>query len=106
MKQEIIDKVKKFVEERNWDQFHTGENLAKALIVEAAELLELYQWKNEVTDLEQLKEEVADVFLYAIMISDKYQLNIEEIILKKLKQNGEKYPVEKAYGKSDKYNKL
>ena len=103
---EIINRLNKFVADRNWDQFHSGENLAKALIVEAAELLELYQWKHEVTDLDKLKEEVADVFLYAIMISEKYQFNIEEIIMNKLIKNEEKYPVDKAYGKSNKYNEF
>jgi NTP pyrophosphatase (non-canonical NTP hydrolase) len=106
MKPEIIERIKQFVRERDWDQFHTGENLAKALIIEAAELLELFQWKHEITDCEGLKEELADVFIYAVMLSEKYGLNIEEIILKKLKQNEAKYPVEKAFGKSNKYNEL
>ncbi|NLD26740.1 MAG: nucleotide pyrophosphohydrolase, partial [Acholeplasmataceae bacterium] len=70
MKPEIIEKIMKFVQERDWDQFHTGENLAKALIIEAAELLELFQWKQELTDYEGLQEELADVFIYAIMLSE------------------------------------
>jgi NTP pyrophosphatase (non-canonical NTP hydrolase) len=106
MNNEIISRITKFVEERNWDQFHSGENLAKALIIEAAELLELFQWKHEISNLEGLKDELADVFIYAIMLSKKYDLNIEEIITAKLKRNEEKYPVSKAYGRSNKYNEL
>lgn len=96
----------KFVQERDWDQFHTGENLAKALIIEAAELLELFQWKQELTDYEGLQEELADVFIYAIMLSEKYNLDIETIIRNKMTKNEAKYPVAKAFGKSNKYNEL
>lgn len=106
MNRTIIDKINRFTEERNWEQFHSGENLAKALIIEAAELLEKYQWKQETEDIEGLKEELADVFLYAIMIAEKYGFDIEEIINAKIEKNARKYPVTKAYGKSDKYNNL
>lgn len=106
MKQELIDRVNRFVRERDWEQFHEGEHLAKALIIEAAELLELYQWKHEVTDIEKLKDELADVFVYGIMLSEKYQFNIEEIIHHKMSKNEQKYPVDKAYGKNNKYNEL
>lgn len=103
---EIHEKIKKFVSERDWNKFHTGENLAKSLIIEAAELLELYQWQEETINIEGLKEELADVMIYAIMIADHYRFDLKEIILNKIKINEEKYPVSKAYGKSDKYNQL
>jgi NTP pyrophosphatase (non-canonical NTP hydrolase) len=106
MNRTIIDKINRFTEERNWEQFHSGENLAKALIIEAAELLEKYQWKQETEDIEGLKEELADVFLYAIMIAEKYGFDIDEIINAKIDKNARKYPVAKAYGKSDKYSNL
>jgi len=103
---EVIKRIRKFTKDRNWEQFYTGENLAKSLVLEAAELLELYQWNKEVKDIERLKEELADVLIYSLMIADKYNLNIEEIIMSKMDKNEKKYPVEKAYGKSDKYNEL
>ena len=103
---ETVDKIKTFIHERNWEQFHTGENLAKSLVLEAGELLELYQWSNELSDIEGLKEELADVFIYALDILNKYNLDLNDIIQKKIIKNAKKYPVDKAYGKSDKYNKL
>jgi NTP pyrophosphatase (non-canonical NTP hydrolase) len=106
MNQEILKKIRQFTEERNWGQFHTGENLAKSLIIEAAELLELYQWDCETDKLQELKDELADVMIYGIMLADKYGFDIEQIILEKMKKNEEKYPVSKAYGKSNKYNEL
>lgn len=106
LNQEVIDRIKKFTVDRNYEQFHTGENLAKSLVLEASELLELYQWTNEVKDVNDLKDELADVFVYAIQILNKYNLDINEIILNKMTKNEKKYPVEKAYGKSNKYNEL
>ncbi|HHX79774.1 MAG TPA: nucleotide pyrophosphohydrolase [Acholeplasmataceae bacterium] len=106
MNQKILNKIREFTKARNWEQFHTGENLAKSLIIEAAELLELYQWDNKTDKLQEMKEELADVMIYAIMLADKYGFDIEEIILAKIKKNEEKYPVSKAYGKSNKYNEL
>ncbi len=104
--QETVDIIRKFTTDRNWEQYHSGENLAKSLVLEASELLELYQWSSEVKDIELLKEELADVLVYAIDILDKYHFDINEIIQKKMEKNAKKYPVEKAYGKSDKYNEL
>ena len=69
-------------------------------------LLELYQWKDEVSDIEKLKEELADILVYSIMISEKYGFNIEDIIMSKMTKNERKYPIEKSYGKSNKYNEL
>ena len=106
MKQDILNKIREFTEARNWRQFHTGVNLAKSLVIEAAELLELYQWSEEASKQEALKEELADVFIYAIMLADRYGFDIEEIILEKMEKNERKYPVSKAYGKSNKYDEL
>ena len=104
--EETMKIVRDFTIDRNWQQYHSGENLAKSLVLEASELLELYQWSSEVEDIERLKEELADVFVYALDILDKYNLDINEIIQKKMEKNAKKYPVDKAYGKSDKYTKL
>lgn len=106
MDKEILKKIIEFRDNRNWSKFHSGENLSKALIIEAAELLELFQWKHEVENVEKLKEELADVLIYACLISDKYNLDIDEIILEKIKKNSEKYPISKSYGSSKKYNEL
>ena len=103
---ETVKIIKDFTKDRNWEQFHTGENLAKSLVLEASELLELYQWSSEVKSIDSLKEELADVFVYAIDILNKYNFDINEIIQEKMKKNAKKYPVEKAFGKSDKYNEL
>lgn len=94
----------KFRDDRDWSQFHTGENLAKSICIEAAELLEVYQWDHKEKSLDKVKEELADVFLYATLMADHYHLNIEEIMLEKLKKNEEKYPVEMVKGSSKKYN--
>lgn len=106
MDKEILKKIIEFRDNRNWSKFHSGENLSKALIIEAAELLELFQWKHEVENVEKLKEELADVLIYACLIADKYNLDIDEIILEKIKKNSEKYPISKSYGSSKKYNEL
>ncbi len=102
---EVIQRVLQFRDSRNWSQFHTPENLSKSIVIEASELLELFQWSSEV-DQTELSDELADVFVYAILLMNHYGLNFEEIIFNKIKKNEEKYPVEKAYGKSTKYNKL
>ena len=92
---------------RDWVQFHNSKDLAIALNLEASELLELFLWKgNEDVNKDKLSEELADVFMYAILLSNKHHLNIMDIIREKIKLNNEKYPVEKAKGKSDKYNLL
>jgi NTP pyrophosphatase (non-canonical NTP hydrolase) len=103
---DIIDKLVKFRDERNWKQFHSPDNLAKSIVIEAAELLENYQWQSKETDLNNVKEEIADIMAYCLLLCDYYQIDYKEILLDKIKKNEEKYPVEKAYGKSDKYNKL
>ena len=103
LKQEIV----KFTQERDWDQFHNGKDLALALSIEAAELNEAFLWKDASdVNIEKVKEELADIFNYAILMADKYNLDIKQIILDKLKRNAEKYPVDKAYGSAKKYNEL
>lgn len=104
--EKIIKEIIKFSKERNWEQFHTGANLAKSISIESGELLELFQWKDEPTDIEKLKDELADVIIYSIMLSNKYDFNIKEIVENKIKKNTEKYPISKSYGKSKKYTEL
>lgn len=102
----LTKKIIEFRDERNWNQFHTPENLAKSIAIEAAELLENYQWQNPDIDLENVKDEIADIFMYVLLFVDKYDFDIKEVVLEKLAKNEKKYPVSKAYGKSDKYDKL
>ena len=101
----IINELRQFSKERDWDQFHTPENLAKSISIEAGELLECFQWNNNFNK-EEVCEELADVFSYCFMMADKLNVNPEEILLKKIEKNRKKYPVEKAKGVSTKYNKL
>ena len=106
MKQETIDLIRKFTEDRDWDQFHSPANLAKSIVIEAAELLECFQWNDEVYDLQHVKEEIADVMVYCQNLLDKLGLDADEIINMKMAQNEAKYPVEKAKGSAAKYNQL
>lgn len=101
----LMKEIKQFNEERDWDQFHSPENLAKSISIEAGELLECFQWNNNY-DKEEVCEELADVFTYCIQMAMKLDVDPEEIILKKLEKTKKKYPVEKAKGVSTKYNKL
>ena len=97
--------IDEFNKERDWDQFHTPENLAKSISIEAGELLECFQWNNEL-DKKELIEELADVQAYCIMLAEKLDVDLEEIVLDKYKKNAKKYEIEKAKGNSTKYNKL
>lgn len=106
MKQETIDRIRKFTEDRNWDQFHSPANLAKSISIEANELLECFQWEEENFDLEHVKEELADVLVYCRNMLDKLGLDEDEIVNAKMTRNEQKYPVEKAKGRADKYDKL
>ena len=103
--EELISELRKFNQERDWDQFHSPENLAKSIAIESGELLECFQWNNDY-DKDEVCEELADVFTYCLMMADKLEVKPEEIILKKLEKSKKKYPVEKAKGVSTKYNKL
>ena len=110
MTQETMDMVLNFRDERNWRQFHNPKDLAISLSLEAAELLEVFQWSG--TDLEcrdkldKIKEELADVVSYSILLADACGLDLDEIVQAKMKRNAEKYPVSKAYGSKAKYTEL
>lgn len=101
----LIEQLRAFVAQREWQQFHTPENLAKSISIEAAELLELYQWDSEVEEA-RLKEELADVLTYCLLLADRHNFDVTEIVLEKLEQTKAKYPVEKAKGRSVKYDRL
>lgn len=103
---EVINQLIKFRDDRNWKQFHTPENLSKSIVLEAAELLENFQWGSNTFNVGNIKEELADIMTYCLLMCDYYGLDVEDIIVEKMKANEQKYPVEKAYGKSEKYNKL
>ena len=104
---EILQALLEFRNERDWDQFHNKKDLALALSIEAAELLELFLWKKaDEANEEKVKEELADVFAYAFLLAEKYQFDVKEIILEKIEKNEKKYPVEKSRGTSKKYNEL
>lgn len=104
MTKDTIERIRKFTEDREWDQFHSPANLAKSIVIEAAELLECFQWSDEEYDLQHVKEELADVMVYCQNLLDKLGLDADEIINMKMTQNEVKYPVDKAKGKSDKYD--
>lgn len=106
MKQETIDRIRKFTDDRDWDQFHTPANLAKSISIEANELLECFQWSDTEYDLEHVKEELADVIVYCQNMLDKLGLDVDEIVMSKMTKNEAKYPVEKAKGSSAKYDEL
>lgn len=110
MTEETIKQILKFRDDRDWQQFHNPKDLAISISLEAAELLEVFQWSG--TDVsnegkqEKIKEELADVLNYCVLMADACGLDIDEIMQEKIKVNDEKYPVSKAKGKKDKYNKL
>ena len=102
---DLVKALREFNDERDWDQFHSPENLAKSISIESGELLECFQWNNSFNRVE-VCEELADVLTYCIMLADKLDVSIEEIVLDKLEKTKKKYPVDKAKGVSTKYNKL
>lgn len=104
--EKAIKEIIKFNEERDWNQYHAPVHLAKSICIEAGELLECFQWNDDNYDKEHVCEELADVMNYCILMADQLSVDIEAILLDKLKKNAIKYPVEKAKGKSEKYNKL
>ncbi|MCD7868296.1 MAG: nucleotide pyrophosphohydrolase [Clostridiales bacterium] len=106
MEKKTMDRIRKFTEDRDWDQFHSPANLAKSIVIEAAELLECFQWSDEEFDLQHVKEELADVMIYSQNLLDKLGLDADDILNMKLSQNEEKYPLDKAKGKSNKYDQL
>lgn len=108
--QEIIDALVKFRDERDWAQFHDSKNLAAAISIEAAELNELFLWKNldesEKVDPNRIKEELSDVLAYALLLANKHGFDVHQMVLEKIRKNGEKYPVDKAKSNAKKYNEL
>ena len=106
MNQNTIERIRKFTEDRDWDQFHSPANLAKSIVIDAAELLECFQWSDEEFDLQHVKEELADVMVYSQNLLDKLGLDADEIVNMKMAQNEKKYPVEKAKGNAKKYDEL
>lgn len=107
---ETSEMVLKFRDERNWKQFHNPKDLAISISLEAAELLEVFQWSGADVGIEgkeeKIKEELADIANYCILMADRCGIDLDQIIQEKVKRNSEKYPVDKAYGKKDKYTEL
>ena len=106
MTPQTIDRIRKFTDDRDWDQFHTPANLAKSIAIEACELLECFQWSDTDYDINHVSEELADVLVYCRTMLDKLGLDEDEIINRKMDQNEAKYPVEKARGSAAKYDSL
>lgn len=106
MNKDTINRIRKFSEERDWDQFHEPANLAKSIVIEAAELLECFQWNDDNFNLQHVKEELADVLVYTQNLLDKLELDADEIVNMKMDQNEAKYPIEKAKGNPAKYTEL
>lgn len=105
--EKIISELIKFRNDRDWEQFHNPKDLAVAISVEAAELLEQFLWKNaKDANKDKVKEELADIFAFSFLLAEKYGFDVKEIVLDKIKKNGEKYPVHKAKGTAKKYNEL
>ena len=107
---ELIEALVAFRDARDWQQFHDSKNLAVALSIEAAELNEVFLWKDvlasEEVDKAKIKEELADVFAYALLLVEKHGLDVKEIVFEKIAKNNEKYPVDKAKGSAKKYDEL
>ncbi len=104
---DVILKLRQFRDERDWKQFHNPKDLSLALSIEASELLEIFLWKShEEADIEKVKEELADVFAYALLIADSYELDVNDIVLEKIRKNEKKYPVGKSKGTAKKYTDL
>ena len=106
MNEQTKNRIRQFVKDRDWAQYHSPANLAKSISIEANELLECFQWSDTDYNLQHVKEELADVLVYCQDMLDKLDLDADEIVNSKMDQNEAKYPVEKAMGKADKYNKL
>ena len=103
---EIIKRLLKFRDDRDWKQFHTPENLSKSIAIESAELLINFQYGDTYFNVENVKEELADIMAYCFLLTEHYGFDIDTIMNEKIDKNQKKYPISKAYGKADKYNKL
>ena len=110
LSEDTVKMILKFRDDRDWKQFHNPKDLAISISLEAAELLEVFQWSGSDITIEgkedKIREELADVINYCVLMADACNLDIDEIVQKKIRRNDEKYPVEKARGKSDKYSEL
>ena len=106
MRQETIDRIRRFRDEREWNQFHTPSNMAKSIVIESGELLECFQWSEDDYDLQHVKEELADILVYCQDMLDCLNLDADEIVNMKMDLNEAKYPIDKAKGNSTKYDKL
>ncbi len=110
MDEQLVEMIIKFRDDRGWKQYHNPKDLAISLSLEVAELLENFQWSSSEEALERkmpnIKEELADVFIYAVLFAESIDLNVHEIVMEKLNINSDKYPVEKAFGKKNKYTEL
>ena len=106
MREDTINRIRKFSDDRDWDQFHTPVNLAKSIAIEACELLECFQWSDTDYDLDHVGDELADVLVYCRNLLDKLGLDEDEIVNRKMDQNEAKYPVEKSRGSAAKYDEL
>ena len=107
---ETVELIKRFRDDRNWSQFHNPKDLAISISLEAAELLEIFQWSADdlecIEKTQKIREELADVLSYSVLLCDRLGLDMDEILQAKIKRNEEKYPVEKAYGNKAKYTEL
>lgn len=107
---ETAEKILNFRNERNWSQFHNPKDLAISISLESAELLECFQWSGSDTEVEskhkEMKEELSDIFIYAVLLADRLKINLDEAIQEKIAHNAEKYPVEESFGKSSKYTEI
>lgn len=105
--EEIIQALKKFRDDRDWEQFHNSKDLAVAISIEANELLEIFLWKTPGdVNQDRIKEELADVFSFAFLLANNYDLDVKQIVLEKIEKNSNKYPIDKAKGKANKYDEL
>lgn len=103
----LTEAIDAFCREREWEPFHNGKDLAAAIAIEAGELQEAFLWKKpEDAKPEKVREELADVLIYALRMASRYGFDVDEMVREKLRRNGEKYPVEKAKGRADKYTEL
>jgi NTP pyrophosphatase (non-canonical NTP hydrolase) len=105
--EETVDEIVHFRDERNWEQFHNSKDLALAISIEASELNELFLWKQaEDVPIDKIKEELADILIFSLLLAHKHNVSIQEIVSEKLKSSSIKYPIEKAKGTAKKYNEL
>lgn len=103
--QSSSDAIQEFVAARDWAQFHSPENLAKSIAIEAGELVECYQWSPDAVE-QDVRRELADVLIYSLLLAARLGVDVDEVISNKLKENALKYPVEQSRGRAEKYDRL